>query len=85
MDPCEIASGETSRAGRSTPRRLRPGEVFVPFAKLKDHAANFLTNSAYDPNSKIPEFKVCAVRIERPGTDVKAGRRRRTEAGIPIG
>jgi predicted molibdopterin-dependent oxidoreductase YjgC len=64
--------------------KMRAGEVFVPFVKLKDHAANFLTNSAYDPSSKIPEFKVCAVRIERPDAD-GGSRRRRTEAGIPVG
>ena len=45
--------------------KMRAGEVFVPFVKLRDHAANFLTNSAFDPNSKIPEYKVCAVRIEK--------------------
>ncbi len=45
--------------------KMRPGEVFVPFVKLRDHAANFLTNSAFDPNSKIPEYKVCAVRLEK--------------------
>ena len=45
--------------------KMRSGEVFVPFVKLEKHAANFLTNSALDPNSKIPEYKVCAVRIER--------------------
>jgi assimilatory nitrate reductase catalytic subunit len=43
---------------------MRPGEIFVPFVKLTDPAANFLTNSAYDPDSKIPEYNVCAVRIE---------------------
>jgi formate dehydrogenase major subunit len=26
---------------------------------------NILTNSALDPVSKIPEYKVCAVRVER--------------------
>jgi predicted molibdopterin-dependent oxidoreductase YjgC len=44
---------------------VRPGAIFVPFAKLADSAANFLTNSAHDPTAKIPEYKVCAVRIER--------------------
>jgi predicted molibdopterin-dependent oxidoreductase YjgC len=43
---------------------VRAGAVFVPFVKLADSAANFLTNSAFDPVSKIPEYKVCAVRIE---------------------
>lgn len=45
--------------------KMRAGEVFVPFAKLQEHAANFLTNAALDPNSRIPEYKVCAVRIEK--------------------
>ena len=44
---------------------MRPGAVFVPFVKLSDSAANFLTNAALDPGSKIPEYKVCAVRVER--------------------
>jgi len=44
---------------------VRPGALFVPFVKLADSAANFLTNSAHDPTSKIPEYKVCAVRLER--------------------
>jgi predicted molibdopterin-dependent oxidoreductase YjgC len=45
--------------------RMRRGEVFVPFVRLAESAANFLTNAAYDPDSKIPEYKVCAVRIEK--------------------
>ncbi|HEX4994979.1 MAG TPA: molybdopterin-dependent oxidoreductase, partial [Methylomirabilota bacterium] len=44
---------------------VRPGAVFVPFVKLADSAANFLTNAAFDPSAKIPEYKVCAVRLER--------------------
>jgi formate dehydrogenase alpha subunit len=43
---------------------VRAGAIFVPFVKLADSAANFLTNSASDPVSKIPEYKVCAVRLE---------------------
>ena len=59
--------------------KMRKGEVFVPFVKLQEHAANFLTNSAFDPNSKIPEYKVCAVRIEKIGeTPRRRGRRRQT-------
>jgi len=46
---------------------VRPGAIFIPFVKLADSAANFLTNSASDPVSKIPEYKVCAVRLERLG------------------
>jgi formate dehydrogenase alpha subunit len=44
---------------------VRAGAIFIPFVKLSDSAANFLTNAAADPVSKIPEYKVCAVRLER--------------------
>ena len=44
---------------------VRVGDLFVPFVKLKETAANFLTNDVFDPSSKIPEYKVCAVRVER--------------------
>ncbi|NLS45234.1 MAG: formate dehydrogenase subunit alpha [Firmicutes bacterium] len=41
-----------------------PGVVFMPF-HFAEAAANILTNPALDPKAKIPEFKVCAVRIDR--------------------
>ena len=40
------------------------GTVFIPFHFAKA-AANKLTNSALDPVAKIPEYKVCAVQIEK--------------------
>ena len=40
------------------------GTVFIPF-HYAAAAANVLTHSALDPIAKIPEFKVCAVRVER--------------------
>jgi predicted molibdopterin-dependent oxidoreductase YjgC len=46
---------------------VRPGAIFVPFVKLEESAANFLTHAAFDPASKIPEYKVCAVRLARAG------------------
>ena len=49
--------------------RQRAGELFVPFVKLQEHAANFLTNSALDPDSRIPEYKVCAVRMDKLSED----------------
>ena len=47
--------------------------------KLSESAANFLTNAAYDPESKIPEYKVCAVRVDpaEGEGDPSSGRRRR--------
>lgn len=43
--------------------RVPPGQLFIPF-HFAEGAANVLTNNALDPESGIPEFKVCAVRIE---------------------
>jgi len=40
------------------------GVVFIPF-HFKEAAANILTNPSLDPIAKIPEFKVCSVRIEK--------------------
>ncbi len=40
------------------------GSVFIPF-HFKESAANLLTIRALDPEAKIPELKVCAVKIEK--------------------
>ncbi len=47
---------------------IRPDTVFIPYHWAGKLAANQLTNPVLDPVSKIPEFKVCAVRIERSGS-----------------
>ena len=52
--------------------RVQHREVFVPF-HFREAAANLLTNPALDPHAKIPEFKVCAVRIERVGARPSGG------------
>jgi formate dehydrogenase major subunit/formate dehydrogenase alpha subunit len=44
--------------------RVREDTVFMPF-HFAEAAANKLTNAALDPVAKIPEFKVCAVRVEK--------------------
>jgi len=41
---------------------VSPKVVFIPF-HFAESAANVLTNAALDPIAKIPEFKVCAVKI----------------------
>lgn len=41
-----------------------PGTVFIPF-HYAAAAANRLTNAALDPISGIPEYKVCAVKLEK--------------------
>ena len=59
----------STRRGRiEVPARVsdmvKPGLLFVPF-HFVENSANILTNSAFDPVAKIPEFKVCAVKIEK--------------------
>ena len=38
------------------------GTVFIPF-HYAEAAANKLTNAKLDPIAKIPEYKVCAVKL----------------------
>ena len=59
----------TTRRGRAdfrlkVTRGIREDTVFVPFHWGGRQAANRLTNPALDPTSRMPEFKVCAVRID---------------------
>jgi len=46
---------------------IRPDTVFVPYHWPARKSANQLTISAQDPISKIPEYKVCAVRVRKAG------------------
>ena len=46
--------------------RDTPGTCFMPF-HFREAAANLLTIDEIDPTGKIPEFKFCAVSIERAG------------------
>ncbi|MER6301802.1 molybdopterin oxidoreductase family protein [Kitasatospora sp. NPDC001539] len=73
-----IADGEpvavTSRRGRAVaPARItdaiRPDTVFMPFHWAGAGRANSLTNPALDPVSRMPEFKLCAVRVDRATTE----------------
>jgi formate dehydrogenase major subunit len=43
---------------------IEPGCVFIPF-HFREAAANVLTTDALDPYGKIPEFKFCAVRVQK--------------------
>ena len=56
--------GSIHVSARLTPH-IRQDTLFVPFHWGGDACANRLTNPALDPVSKMPEFKVCAVRVER--------------------
>ncbi len=65
----DIARLTTRRGTISVKARLVPtirlDTLFVPFHWGDDGSANILTNAALDPTSRMPEFKVCAVRVER--------------------
>ncbi|MBO4204741.1 molybdopterin oxidoreductase family protein [Micromonospora echinofusca] len=58
--------GELLAPARLTPT-IRPDTVFAPFHWAGTGRANSLTNDALDPTSRMPEFKVCAVRVEKVG------------------
>ena len=52
------------RIGARVTKDIKKGVVFMPF-HYAECAANLLTNNALDPVASIPEFKACAVRIEK--------------------
>lgn len=69
-----IADGDwttaESRRGSCTLRAtvvktIRPDTVFIPYHWAGRKSVNQLTISAQDPISKIPEYKVCAVRVRK--------------------
>lgn len=80
-----LATGDwvevASRRGSITARllvtgRSPAGTVFIPF-HFAEAAANVLTDNRLDPRAKIPDYKVCAVRVaasaeipDRPGAEV---------------
>jgi predicted molibdopterin-dependent oxidoreductase YjgC len=59
----------TSRRGKikakaQVTEKSGKGVVFISF-HFHEAAANLLTNAALDPVSKIPEYKVCAIKIKK--------------------
>jgi assimilatory nitrate reductase catalytic subunit len=63
-----------SRRGRVDFRVLvsaatRPDTLFAPFHWGGKVAANALTQAALDPTSRMPEFKICAVRVHAAKDD----------------
>ncbi len=70
---CDLQDGDNiriaSRRGEIKARvkvseQAVDGTVFIPF-HFAEAAANRLTNAALDPVANIPEYKVCAVKIEQ--------------------
>ena len=50
----------TARVGR----KVSEGETWMPF-HFPDSPVNVITNAALDEFARIPEYKVCAVRLEQ--------------------
>jgi assimilatory nitrate reductase catalytic subunit len=65
-DPVRVVSrrGQATYPALAT-ETIRPDTVFIPYHWAAPVAANLLTIDALDPISRMPEFKVCAVRVER--------------------
>jgi formate dehydrogenase major subunit len=64
----EMIKATTRRGTINVPARvtkdIMKGVMFMPF-HYAECAANVLTNNALDPIAKIPEFKACAVKVEK--------------------
>ncbi|MCQ1537477.1 formate dehydrogenase subunit alpha [Methanocalculus taiwanensis] len=64
----EMVLAKTRRGEIKVPARvtkeIMKGVMFMPF-HFAECAANVLTNNALDPIAKIPEFKACAIKIEK--------------------
>jgi assimilatory nitrate reductase catalytic subunit len=65
----ELVCVESRRGELTLPalvvKTIRPDTIFIPYHWPGDQSANRVTNRALDPISKIPEFKVCAVRVSK--------------------
>lgn len=66
--------GSAVARARMTPD-IRPDTLFMPFHWGGAGSANLLTNAALDPLSRMPEFKVCAVRIDGVESDLRGAPR----------
>ncbi len=63
-DPVRVSSRRGSIVLRAkVTNKASRGVVFIPF-HFAEAAANRLTIDAVDPQAKIPEYKICAVKIE---------------------
>jgi assimilatory nitrate reductase catalytic subunit len=70
-DDVRVTSSRGSAVARARiTTTIRPDTVFMPFHWSGAGMANAVTNSATDPISGMPEFKVCAVDIARVETEL---------------
>ena len=61
---------------------IREDTVFVPYHWPGRRSVNQLTSGHLDPVSKIPEFKVCAARLEPTGRQAPSAREAAAHASV---
>ena len=64
------ARGRVSKVELRITEIVAPGQVFLPFHFVESNA-NQITQSAFDPISREPNYKQCAVRVERSPVNAK--------------
>jgi predicted molibdopterin-dependent oxidoreductase YjgC len=62
------ARGRVSKVELRITEIVAPGQVFLPF-HFAETNANYITQSAFDPISREPNYKQCAVRVEKSATN----------------
>lgn len=62
------ARGRVSKVELRITEIVAPGQVFLPF-HFAETNANQITQSAFDPISREPNYKQCAVRVEKSATN----------------
>jgi assimilatory nitrate reductase catalytic subunit len=65
------ARGRVSRVELRITEIVAPGQVFLPF-HFAETNANQITQSAFDPISREPNYKQCAVRVERSSNNTSS-------------
>jgi formate dehydrogenase (NADP+) alpha subunit len=73
-DKVKVISRRGEVAAKTKITEKSPPKVVYMTFHFAESAANLLTNAALDPVAKIPEFKVCAVRVERVRRNNRARR-----------
>jgi assimilatory nitrate reductase catalytic subunit len=73
-DPIRVVSprGSIDRIIARVTAIVRPGEIFIPF-HYDEACANRLTRSEFDPISREPNYKQCAVRVEPVNLPIARG------------
>ena len=61
------ARGRVSKVELRITEIVAPGQIFLPF-HFAESNANQITQSAFDPISREPNYKQCAVRVEKSST-----------------